>query len=313
MEGEYRLLFLSNLHHAQGPWFELCMDNEGVSETKPERIPSSSSTDTPSSVAQSQEPLAGAEEVINEGVDDGCPVVEALDNEDVPRLRMSMNEAVDFQCTLAKASPAAAATPQNEEYPAEGSQPPPASMLISIDKIIGVKLDAFFNKHACWHLVLAEIKISSHLRSSAQIIQTDGSDRHCFKVQLPRPYTGVQCRKSKHEHDRHPRYVSNAAMIVGELEDNGEWLKISHGIYLPTRVCAIQILEPSPQQEGLVLRLESRRLDKAEALQKQLEFETTVAPEKSQRLWGCCLDTTQRSYETVEVQCVANEDRDGVK
>merc|ERR1712217_284627 len=64
-----------------------------------------------------------------------------------------------------------------------------------------------------------------------------------YRVQVPKPYPGVQYRKTKSLDDRYPRYAADGATVTGEIEDGGEWLRISGNVYLPTRVGAIPILE----------------------------------------------------------------------
>lgn len=48
-----------------------------------------------------------------------------------------------------------------------------------------------------------------------------------FRVQVPRPYPGVQYRRSKRLDDRYSRYAEHGTIVAGVVEDNGEWLRIS--------------------------------------------------------------------------------------
>jgi hypothetical protein len=75
-----------------------------------------------------------------------------------------------------------------------------------------------------------------------------------FKVSVPRPaqYPGVQFRKSKRLDDRYDRFAENGAVLVGKVEDNGMWLRItdersgalSDNLFIPIRINETQLLEP---------------------------------------------------------------------
>uniref|UniRef100_A0A7S2NUG5 Uncharacterized protein n=1 Tax=Zooxanthella nutricula TaxID=1333877 RepID=A0A7S2NUG5_9DINO len=65
-----------------------------------------------------------------------------------------------------------------------------------------------------------------------------------FKVTVPRPYPGVQYRKSRNLNDRWPRYAQNDAIVRGLVEEGGEWLKLDSNIFLPMRVGTVSILQP---------------------------------------------------------------------
>jgi hypothetical protein len=64
-----------------------------------------------------------------------------------------------------------------------------------------------------------------------------------FKVHVPPPYPGVQYRKSKDLNDTHPRYCRHGSTVAGNLEDNGQWLRIHADVYLPTSVGGIRTLQ----------------------------------------------------------------------
>lgn len=65
-----------------------------------------------------------------------------------------------------------------------------------------------------------------------------------FKVHVPKPYPGVQYRRSKCFDDRHPYYAEDGAVVSGRLEDDGQWVHINGDIYLPVIVGKDRILEP---------------------------------------------------------------------
>jgi len=159
-----------------------------------------------------------------------------------------------------------------------------------LEKNIVVKLDQFFDNDRCWKLVetqvASEVKRSSALRASVKNLERVGKQTCCFKVQVPKPYPGVQCRRSKRVDDRHPKYAVNGAIVVGTVEDDGEWLKISSSIYLPMRVGAIQILEPLP-----------------EALKVVTEREVDRPAENANDRWlRCCCRAQSTGGEIVEAQ-----------
>lgn len=83
----------------------------------------------------------------------------------------------------------------------------------------------------------------------ARNLQSDGNKRE-FRVVVPKPYPGVQYRKSRNLNDRWPRYAQNDAIVRGELEENGEWLKLEENIFLPMRVGTISILQPHVPGDG---------------------------------------------------------------
>eukprot|EP00928_Gymnodinium_smaydae_P022430 TRINITY_DN18842_c1_g3_i1.p1 TRINITY_DN18842_c1_g3~~TRINITY_DN18842_c1_g3_i1.p1 ORF type:complete len:560 (-),score=109.52 TRINITY_DN18842_c1_g3_i1:128-1753(-) len=78
-----------------------------------------------------------------------------------------------------------------------------------------------------------------------------GPGEKAFRVQVPRPYPGVQYRASKRLGDRYPHFAKNGTTVVGRLEDGGAWLRLGANIFLPTKVNDMHILEPvsSPQPE----------------------------------------------------------------
>jgi len=65
-----------------------------------------------------------------------------------------------------------------------------------------------------------------------------------FRVCVPKPYPGVQYRKTKHVDDRYQRYAEDGAVLVGQAEDDGQWLKISTNVFVPMFVGQIRVLKP---------------------------------------------------------------------
>jgi len=80
-------------------------------------------------------------------------------------------------------------------------------------------------------------------REQAAPLREPAAGLRLFKVSVPKPYPGVQYRKTKNLDDRFPRYAVNGTTVEGVLEDNGAWLRTKGGDgYLPTVVGDIHIL-----------------------------------------------------------------------
>lgn len=65
-----------------------------------------------------------------------------------------------------------------------------------------------------------------------------------FRVQVPKPYPGLQYRTSKNLQDRYNSHVEDGAIVVGVLEDNGEWLRLENNLFLPVKVRGSRMLRP---------------------------------------------------------------------
>jgi len=63
---------------------------------------------------------------------------------------------------------------------------------------------------------------------------------------VPEGYPGVQYRRSKNLNDRYNRYEKNGTIVAGLIEDNGNWLRLAQGVYLPMKIGTTQILERLP-------------------------------------------------------------------
>lgn len=116
-----------------------------------------------------------------------------------------------------------------------------------MDESVNERLDRFFADEEVWAMVEREIAAMGRLRAMVRKQQDaplgEATGQH-FKVQVPKPYPGVQYRKSKCLEDRYPRYARHGAVVTGHVEDEGEWLRISGQVYLPMRVGTIPILVP---------------------------------------------------------------------
>lgn len=76
----------------------------------------------------------------------------------------------------------------------------------------------------------------------ATVADVLGPGAMLFRVSVPSPYPGVQYRNSKDLTDRDKKYAENGATFMGVYEDNGEWVRLADGKYLPTRVGTIEAI-----------------------------------------------------------------------
>jgi len=125
-----------------------------------------------------------------------------------------------------------------------------ASAAIASEKQVQEALDLLFADERLWQLISTEVSKSMRLRATLgqkQGLMLGKSLR--FRVQVPKPYPGVQYRKSKDLEDKYPRYAKHGSTIVGEVEADNEWVKV-RGMYLPMRLGTMQILELLPETPG---------------------------------------------------------------
>merc|ERR1719221_1363346 len=114
--------------------------------------------------------------------------------------------------------------------------------------MVGNCLDKFFGDEKIWKRVGEEIANTTRIPESPQIQDSGIASCH-FRVQVPKPYPGVQYRRSKNLDDRYQRFAENSSIVEGEVEDGGQWLKVSENVYLPMRVGAVQLLEPLAEDQ----------------------------------------------------------------
>jgi hypothetical protein len=67
-----------------------------------------------------------------------------------------------------------------------------------------------------------------------------------FRVRVPKPYPGVQLRRSMRFDDKHQRFVEDGKAVSGEVDATGTWLVLGPDLFLPMKVGAIEILVPMP-------------------------------------------------------------------
>lgn len=107
------------------------------------------------------------------------------------------------------------------------------------------RLDRFFGDDAAWQRIVKEVKGVEALTGGTRLGEAGrrGGVRE-YRICVPSPYPGVQYRNSKNYNDRcKERFAENHVVVMGELEDGGEWLRVTSGEYLPTSVGPISILE----------------------------------------------------------------------
>lgn len=97
-----------------------------------------------------------------------------------------------------------------------------------------------------------------------------------FQVSVPKPYPGVQLRKSMNLNDKLPRFLQDGKIVTGELDESGKWFKLGAECYLPMYVGEIKILHP----------VESSNLP---SLPKRKAAKVVQPDEESIfSWWGCC-------------------------
>ncbi|CAL1147325.1 unnamed protein product [Cladocopium goreaui] len=118
--------------------------------------------------------------------------------------------------------------------------------VMEMDEEVARNIDDFFSRDEAWR------QLARHCDLRSQELMTRihelpvVSKASKFKVTVPKPYPGVQYRRSKHLEERYSRFAENGAIVVGQLEADsatGEWLRISGNIFLPVRVGQIHILD----------------------------------------------------------------------
>lgn len=72
--------------------------------------------------------------------------------------------------------------------------------------------------------------------------------QRCFRVRVPKPYPGIQLRRSKALDDKHLEFARHGAIVYGCVEDNGAWLRVSGSddLFLPMRMGATEVLVSVP-------------------------------------------------------------------
>jgi len=172
---------------------------------------------------------------------------------------------------VSAAAPAAAATavpstrPESVDTVASFQHAPAPAAAADENEMSG-KLDKFFENDRSWGKVKEEVE-----KSSKKVVaeRTPGVKR-TFRVRVPKPYPGVQLRRSKNLEDKHPRFLEDGKLVTGEVDETGQWLMLEHDNYLPMEVGTIRILQ------------EVSEVTKPKKLKQE------VPVEQPSVWWGCC-------------------------
>jgi len=128
---------------------------------------------------------------------------------------------------------------------------------------VQASLDKFFSDDNAWQQVAHEVARTMKLRASMHQLKEPLPGKSLkFRVQVPKPYPGVQYRRTKDLSDKYPSYAKHGSTITGEVEDDREWVRVRRrdvsgagdrsggSLYLPLRLGPVQILEPLPEANG---------------------------------------------------------------
>mmetsp|Transcript_79017 Transcript_79017/g.235484 ORF Transcript_79017/g.235484 Transcript_79017/m.235484 type:complete len:624 (+) Transcript_79017:69-1940(+) len=127
--------------------------------------------------------------------------------------------------------------------------------------LVSTSLDRFFADEQMWRKISREVAgLSARALGSSLVVPTFTGPRQAgdlssqsrkalarpgyFRIQVPRPYPGVQYRKSKRLDDRYPRYAEKGSVVEGMIEEDGEWLRTNGHGYLPMRLGDSVIIVP---------------------------------------------------------------------
>lgn len=125
------------------------------------------------------------------------------------------------------------------------AKPKGGQTMSEIDKQMANRLERFFSDDKLAQQVQTVVSNTRSLYSNVGRGRApNSSEVGFFRVHVPKPYPGVQYRKSKSLNDRYMRFAANGDTVEGTVEDEGEWLKISANVFIPMRVGSVQILEP---------------------------------------------------------------------
>jgi len=118
-----------------------------------------------------------------------------------------------------------------------------------LDPEVGRNLELFLSRTVAWQDVAQEIASHDRLRKSLACLKTIRPQRTIFRVQVPKAYPGVNYRRTKNIEDRYKDFARPGFTVSGQLEDDGNWLRVESNLYLPTRVRGMQLLFPIDGQK----------------------------------------------------------------
>jgi len=125
--------------------------------------------------------------------------------------------------------------------------------IVEMDEEVTRNLEAFFLEEDSWQMLQNQLKLGEMNAGLRQKI----SNLHVnllvseFKVSVPKPYPGVQYRRSKDLEERYSRYAENGSVVFGQLDADRQWLRISGNIFLPVRVGQIHVLDSTDDVKEL--------------------------------------------------------------
>ncbi|CAJ1370914.1 unnamed protein product [Effrenium voratum] len=98
--------------------------------------------------------------------------------------------------------------------------PEPAAdiSVVEMDEEVTRHLEAFFSDEDVWQKLKQDVlgDVSSELTQKIHHLPVVANASK-FKVTVPKPYPGVQYRRSKHLEERYSRYAENGAIVVGQV------------------------------------------------------------------------------------------------
>jgi len=207
------------------------------------------------SMADVQEPVASPQQRLGEVHSDEreCQVLEVSKEAEIHSKQEPVNAAVPLVEQVNNASGAPAADVQGpvasrQEGHCEarsveqvvGASIADKIQALSAKQVISDNLDRFFSVGDSIKLMV----LGSVDRNFSESVETSK-----FRVNVPKPYPGVQFRKSKNLNDKLPKYAKNGAVYAGQMESDGEWFRINSEVFLPTKIESVEILTPVPADE----------------------------------------------------------------
>mmetsp|Transcript_23772 Transcript_23772/g.74040 ORF Transcript_23772/g.74040 Transcript_23772/m.74040 type:complete len:344 (-) Transcript_23772:64-1095(-) len=263
MEAEYGRFFLSNYHCAPPMWPAAFLVVETKVQDRCRHRPSAGGEasgagldlEDPAGAAGSSAPSATVRPRFSEAGLAGTGPGAALSRANATAAKRGIASSASIPglgplpTIPASASLSSRSSPAWHPFPADAEallQRRGSRSFKDIDAQVQEGLDRFFADERCWEYVRREVSRTMRLRTTARLaaVPLPGKKTR-FHVQVPKPYPGVQYRRSKDLNDKHPLYAKHGSKVVGEVEEDGEWVRVRGGsLYLPLRIGPVQILQP---------------------------------------------------------------------
>jgi len=155
-------------------------------------------------------------------------------------------------------------------------------------------LDLRCNLIANWSVIPGDSRLPGHCRSirdwpvvqwNPQVPEHTSPDGMQLRCLVPKPFPGVQYRRSKDLNDRWPKYIEGGAMVCGfpEFDEETDWLRVSNRVFLPLRRGPSRIFEPQPGPVPTLERLQGETMQgpRVAELQESVLEATMVNEEQS--------------------------------